>query len=115
VLIFPDFNDNFELAEDLHAAFRCRPSRKCSSGRPGTILISEPRWPLSRQAGHDVTGAARAVSASLSFDYVYGIDAAQFAVNGPGGVSNLGSSAAATVNIPIWNWGPTQSRIKRLS
>ncbi len=50
---------------------------------------------------------------SLSFDYWYGIDAQQFAVNGPNGVSNLGSAAAATLNIPIWNWGATQSRIKQ--
>jgi outer membrane protein TolC len=46
-------------------------------------------------------------------DYWYGIDAAQFAVNGPNGVSNLGSAAAATLNIPIWNWGSTQSRVKQ--
>jgi outer membrane protein TolC len=34
-------------------------------------------------------------------------------VNGPSGASNLGSSAAATLNIPIWNWGATQSRVKQ--
>ena len=34
-------------------------------------------------------------------------------MNGPNGVSNLGSSVAATVNIPVWNWGATQSRIKQ--
>ena len=34
-------------------------------------------------------------------------------MNGPNGISNLGSSAAATVNIPVWNWGATQSRIKQ--
>ena len=27
--------------------------------------------------------------------------------------SNLGSSASATLNIPIWNWGATQSRVKQ--
>jgi outer membrane protein TolC len=60
-----------------------------------------------------VTGARAGYLPSLSFDYWYGIDAEQFAVNGPNGVSNLASSAAATVNIPIWNWGATQSRIKQ--
>src|SRR6266481_5410005 len=66
-----------------------------------------------QQAGHDVTGGRAGYLPSLSFDYWYGIDAPQFAVNGPNGVSNLGSSAAATVNIPVWNWGATQSRIKQ--
>jgi outer membrane protein TolC len=27
--------------------------------------------------------------------------------------SNLGSSISATLNIPIWNWGATQSRVKQ--
>jgi outer membrane protein TolC len=34
-------------------------------------------------------------------------------VNNESGFSNLGSSVLATVNIPIWNWGATQSRIKQ--
>ena len=29
------------------------------------------------------------------------------------GISNLGSSAVATLNIPIWNWGATQSKVKQ--
>jgi outer membrane protein TolC len=27
--------------------------------------------------------------------------------------SNLGSSASATLNIPVWNWGSTQSKVKQ--
>ncbi len=113
VLIFPDFNDNFELAEDLHAnvplptlaEVQQRAARDNPDLRAALAAV--------QQAGHDVTGARGAYLPSLSFDYWYGIDAPQFAVNGLNGVSNLGSSAAATVNIPIWNWGATQSRIKQ--
>jgi outer membrane protein TolC len=113
VLIFPDFNDNFELAEDLHAAVplpalaevQQRAARDNPDVRAALAAV--------QQAGHDVTGARAGYLPSLSFDYWYGIDAEQFAVNGPKGVSNLGSSAAATVNIPVWNWGATQSRVKQ--
>jgi outer membrane protein TolC len=49
---------------------------------------------------------------SLSLDYFYGIDATHFAVR-TAGVSNLGSSAVATLNIPVWNWGATQSKVKQ--
>jgi len=113
VLIFPDFNDNFELAEDLHASaplpalaeVQQRAARDNPNLRAALAAV--------QQAGHDVTGARAGYLPSLSFDYWYGIDAPQFAVNGPGGVSNLGSAAAATVNIPVWNWGTTQSRIKQ--
>jgi outer membrane protein TolC len=52
----------------------------------------------------------------LAVDYWYGIDAPQFATNSVFNgqkFSNLGSAAAATLNIPIWNWGATQSRVKQ--
>jgi outer membrane protein TolC len=113
VLIFPDFNDNFELAEDLHAnvPLPTLPEVQQRAARDNPDLRAA--LAAVQQAGHDVTGARGGYLPSLSFDYWYGIDAAQFAVNGPGGVSNLGTSAAATVNIPIWNWGATQSRIKQ--
>jgi outer membrane protein TolC len=52
----------------------------------------------------------------LTLDYFYGIDAARFAVNTAVNgqkFSNLGSSVVGTLNIPIWNWGATQSRVKQ--
>ncbi len=113
VLIFPDFNDNFELAEDLHASvpLPTLPEVQQRAARDNPDLRAA--LAALQQAGHDVTSARGGYLPSLSFDYWYGIDAPQFAVNGPSGISNLGSSAAATVNIPIWNWGATQSRIKQ--
>jgi outer membrane protein TolC len=69
-----------------------------------------------QEADHDVTGARAGYLPSLSLDYFYGIDAAHFAVNTAVGgqkFSNLGSSAVATLDIPIWNWGATQSRVKQ--
>ncbi len=113
VLIFPDFNDNFELAEDLHASvpLPTLPEVQQRAARDNPDLRAA--LAAVQQAGHDVTGARGGYLPSLSFDYWYGIDAPQFAVNGLNGASNLGSAAAATVNIPIWNWGATQSRIKQ--
>src|SRR5216683_3035686 len=67
-------------------------------------------------AHSDVIVARAGYLPSLSLDYWYGIDAAQFAantvINGQK-FSNLGSSASATLNIPIWNWGATQSHVKQ--
>lgn len=113
VLIFPDFNDNFELAEDLHASaplptlaeVQQRAARDNPDLRAALAAV--------QQAGHEVTGARAGYLPSLSFDYFYGIDATRFAVNNENGFPNLGTSALATVNIPIWNWGATQSRIKQ--
>jgi outer membrane protein TolC len=112
VLIFPDFNDNYEVADDLHSAVPLptlgEVQQQAARENPDVRAALE----AVHAAGADVTGARAGYLPSLSLDYWYGIDAAQFAVNGPNG-SNLGSAAAATVNIPIWNWGTTQSRIKQ--
>lgn len=113
VLIFPDFNDNFEVSDDLHAPAQLptlgEVQQQAARDNPDVRAALES----ARAAGFDVTGARAGYLPSLAVDYWYGIDAARFAVNGPGGVSNLGTSAAATLNIPIWNWGATQSRIKQ--
>ena len=50
---------------------------------------------------------------SLGLNGTYGIDAAQFAVNAPDKSRNLGYSASATLEIPIWDWLNTQHRVKQ--
>src|SRR3989442_4263107 len=113
VLIFPDFNDNYEVADDLHASIPLptlgEVQQQAARDNPDIRAALES----VRAAGSDVTGARAGYLPSLSLDYWYGIDTPQFAVNGPNGVSNLGSSVLGTLNIPIWNWGTTQSRIKQ--
>ncbi len=113
VLIFPDFNDNYEVADDLHASVPLptlgEVQQQAARDNPAIRAALES----VRAAGSEVTGARAGYLPSLSMDYWYGIDAPQFAVNGPNGVSNLGTSILGTVNIPIWNWGATQSRIKQ--
>jgi outer membrane protein TolC len=116
VLIFPDFNDNYEVADDLHSAAPlpalAEVQQQAARDNPdlGAALAAV------REAGSGVTGARAGYLPSLALDYWYGIDAPRFAansvINGQR-FSNLGSSASATLSIPIWNWGATQSRIKQ--
>ena len=61
----------------------------------------------------EITAARAAYLPELSFAYNYGIDAAQFAVNGPEKVRNLGYSASVTLNIPVWDWLATEHRVKQ--
>jgi outer membrane protein TolC len=113
VLIFPDFNENYEVADDLHSPVPLptlgEVQQQAARENPEVRAALE----AVRASSADVTGARAGYLPSLSLDYWYGIDATRFAVNDPNGVSNLGTSAAATLNIPIWNWGATQSRIKQ--
>jgi outer membrane protein TolC len=112
VLLFPDFNDKFELIGDLHAnvplptlgEFQQQAGRKNPELQAALATV---------RAGDDEVAASRvAYLPSLSFDYFYGIDATHFATN-TDGVPNLGSSAVATVTVPLWDWGATQSRVKQ--
>lgn len=61
----------------------------------------------------DVLAARAAYLPDLGFNFSYGIDAPQFAVNGPDGVRNLGYSAMLTVDIPVWDWLGTQHKVKQ--
>ena len=117
VLIFRDFNDNFEVAEDLHAAVPLptlpEVQERAARDNPDVRAALE----TVRESNHDVFGMRAGYLPSLTFDYFYGIDAQRFAVNSVAAngqkFSNLGSSAVATLNIPVWNWGTTQSRVKQ--
>ena len=65
-------------------------------------------------SNNGVTAARAGYLPSLALDYFYGIDAPQFSTNtivDGQKISNLGSSALASLSIPIWNWGATRSRI----
>jgi outer membrane protein TolC len=55
---------------------------------------------------------------SVSFDYFYGIDANRFATTSFDPVSardvrNLGYAATATLQLPVWNWGSSRSKVKQ--
>ena len=56
-----------------------------------------------------VRSARAAYLPDLGLNYTYGIDAEQFAVNGAPGVRNLGYSASATLDIPVWDWLATEA------
>ena len=116
VLIFPDFNDNYEIADDLHGDVALPPLAEVQQRATRDNPDLRAALASVQEAGHDVTGAWGGYLPSLSLDYFYGIDAARFAVNTTfegQKFSNLGSSVVGTLNIPVWNWGTTQSRVKQ--
>ena len=111
VLLFKDFNQNFNLVDDLDLApplMSFDEFAKAAQAKNPDIRGSKASLQAAKA---DVTGAWAGYLPSLDLDYWYGIDATHFAVNGPTGLSNLGSAASAVVNIPIWNWGATRSKV----
>ncbi len=69
-------------------------------------------------ADADVLGARAALMPTLGLNVIYGIDANQFAVNGPltaDGIKarNLGYSTSITVSLPVWDWLSTEHKVKQ--
>jgi len=112
VLIFPDFNDNYELDEDLHAQVALPTADEVAARAARDNPDIRAALEAVNAAGHGVGAARAGYLPSLGLDYFYGIDATHFATK-TNGVSNLGSSFVAALNIPVWNWGTTQSKVRQ--
>jgi outer membrane protein TolC len=66
----------------------------------------------------DVTAAWGAMLPTAVFNVTYGIDANQFAVNGPLNsdgtrARNLGYATSVTVGLPVWDWFANQHKVKQ--
>ena len=118
VLLFPDFNENFNVVDDLQMpqALPQFPEVQAMAGRKNPDL----RAALAslQVANHQVTSAWGGLLPSASVDYFYGIDASHFATRqfDPGAgqvVNNLGYSIIASVQVPIWSWGAGRSKLKQ--
>jgi outer membrane protein TolC len=115
VLIFKDFTESFEVVDDLGSSPPLPSFEEVTTAGTRNNPDLRAAQAALRQAGYEVTSAWGGVLPALSFDYWYGIDAAQFATRGPAPdhLNNLGSSAAATLQLPIWSWGANYSKVKQ--
>jgi outer membrane protein TolC len=115
VLLFPNFDQNFSVVDDLRLPNPLPPYVEVQAA--GTRNNPDLRVALAslRQADQEVKVAWAAMLPSVGLDYFYGIDANQFAVRGPAPdhFRNLGYSAIATLQLPIWNWGAGYSKVKQ--
>ena len=113
VLVFPNFNEDFQIADDLHVAVALPPFPEVQQLAGQNNPEIRAALATVRQAGHEVTAERAGYLPSLSLDYFYGIDAPNFGVNRADRQRNIGYEWLFTVNIPVWNWGATQSRVKQ--
>ncbi len=113
VLLFPNFTENFSVVDDLRLPDPLLPFAEVEAlaGRKNPDL--QAAIYSLRAANSEVTAARAAYLPALTFDYFYGIDAPQFAVRDFEGRRNLGYAATASLTLPIWNWGSTQSKVKQ--
>ena len=112
ILVFPDFNQNFSVVDDLATPQALPPF-------PEVQIAAVSKNPQLRAAianlqavRQGVGNAWSGVLPSLTLDYFYGIDANHFAVR-TDGIHNLGYSAVASLQLPVWNWGASISKLKQ--
>jgi outer membrane protein TolC len=129
VLIFPTLQQNFKIVDDL-ADLPALGTLEEMAGRAkqNNADLNAARATVS-QAKASVNVARYAYLPSFGLDFFYGIDANQFAATTDhptpeSGRStlpdylvasrhNLGYSAQATLNIPLWDWGAVHSKVKQ--
>ena len=129
VLIFPDFRSDYAVQDDVEKTVLLAPFPEA---RAKAMAISPDLRAAQagvEESGYEVNVARYGYLPSLSLDFFYGIDANQFAARtghptDESGRStlpdyevpyrqNLGYSGQVTLNIPVWNWGATRSKIKQ--
>jgi outer membrane protein TolC len=129
VLIFPDLRTDYSVQDDVQQAPLLPPLPETQAKATATNPdLAAARFSL-QQAGYEHEIAKYGYLPSLSLDFFYGIDANQFAAytdhpTEESGRStqpnyevpsrkNIGYSGQITLNVPVWNWGATRSKIKQ--
>jgi outer membrane protein TolC len=118
VLVFPDFNENFSVVDDLQMPEALPPFQEAQTAAANKNPELRAALAAVRAANQEVAVAWNGFLPSVSIDYFYGIDATRFAANGIDPVTgmpvrNLGYSAVATLQLPVWNWGANRSKVKQ--
>ena len=113
VLLFPNFFQDFTLVNDLESAPALPPMNEVQQMAAKNNPELQAAFAALAVANKQVGVAKAGYLPSLSVEMLYGIDANQFAKRAPDGTQNLGYGGIATLNIPVWNWGATQSKVRQ--
>ena len=113
VLLFADFNENFTVVDDFRPPDVLPNFAEVAAAAAKNNPDLRQAMSALKQADQDVIVAWSGMLPSVSLDYFYGIDANQFATRAPDGTHNLGYSATATLQLPIWSWGANRSKVRQ--
>jgi outer membrane protein TolC len=113
VLLFPDYGQAYVLVDDLeaHTALPAYPEIQAMVSRNSPDM-RVAQSTVSQQA-HAVKEARAGYLPSFSFDYLFGLDANQFAIHNEFGQNNLGSAWQIGMTVPVWTWGALHSKVKQ--
>ena len=113
VLLFPDFQQNFRVVDDLEQAAPLdsfEEIQRQAQAKSPELHIAQA---AIRQEAADVSAARAAYLPAPFLDYYYGIQANQIAHYNREHDDNIGSVVDVGVNIPLWTWGAAQSKVRQ--
>ena len=113
VLLFADYGQAFTVVDDLDksAALPAFPAIQALAANNNPFIRAAQA--TVEQQNYEIASARAARLPALSFDYFFGIDANNYALHDPNHFRNLGSSAQATLTIPVWTWGAARSKVRQ--
>jgi len=131
VLIFPSLLSDYEIVDDMSQLPALQTFAEANTQATAANPDVQAAQATITQAKTGVSVARYGYLPSFGLDFWYGINANQFAAqtNYPTYATgrstfpavevpfrqNLGYSAAATLNVPVWNWGAIHSKVKQAS
>jgi len=118
VLIFPLFNENFSVVDDMQSAPALPPfddvRTMAERNKPALRVAIE----LLRAAGEDIRLAKSAFYPNIFVEAVYGIEANAFALHSEpaadralGNLPNLGYAITANLTVSLWDWGSLRAKL----
>jgi len=112
LLLFRDFNQNFSIADDLSTPAPLPTIDEVGAHARKSNTDLAAALAAKQSADYEVRRARSDYLPALGFDYWYGLDSTRVAWR-IDGIRNVGSSAAATLSIPMWNWGATHAHVRQ--
>jgi len=112
LLLFPDFNQNFTVIDDMGLPESVPPLEEVTEQARRNNPDLAAALSALRAENFEVDAARAGYLPEIGLDYYYGVDSTRLATH-IDGLRNLGYSASATLKLPVWNWGATHSQVKQ--
>jgi len=120
VVLFPDFNENFTVVDDLENAPALPPFSEAQAMAEKQNPDLRVAMETMREADLDVKSAWTAFLPTINVETDLGIEANCVALRCPrasvkelGPVPNFGYFLTAVLNLPVWDWGTLHSKLKQ--
>jgi len=112
LLLFKDFNQNFSISDDLSTPTPLPTMDELAVQARKSNPDLAAALAARQSADYEVGSAHSAYLPTLGFDYWYGLDSTRVGWR-IDGIRNVGYAAAATLTVPVWNWGATHAHVQQ--